>query len=75
MTNPGARIADLGCGTGTSALMQANELGLELSAIDLSEDNIKRAESRLSSHHGPARWMQLISRLIRIILPVQVLRS
>ena len=50
--HPGARIADLGCGTGTSALMLANELGLEVSAIDLSEDNIKRAESRLSSETG-----------------------
>jgi arsenite methyltransferase len=50
--HPGASIADLGCGTGTSALMLANELGLEVSAIDLSADNIKRAESRLSSETG-----------------------
>jgi arsenite methyltransferase len=50
--HPGASIADLGCGTGTSALMLASELGLEVSAIDLSEDNIKRARSRLSSETG-----------------------
>ena len=49
---PGASIADLGCGTGTSALMLADELGLNISAIDLSEDNIKRAESRLSTETG-----------------------
>ena len=34
--HPGASIADLGCGTGTSALMLAADPGLNISAIDLS---------------------------------------
>ena len=42
----GAHIADLGCGTGTSALMLAENPGLNVSAIDISADNIKRAQDR-----------------------------
>ena len=45
----GASVTDLGCGTGTSALMLAEEHGLNVHAIDLSADNIKRARDRLSS--------------------------
>ena len=45
--HPGASIADLGCGTGTSALMLAADPGLNISAIDLSADNIRRAQERL----------------------------
>jgi len=55
-----ARIADLGCGTGTSALMLAN-LGLNVSAIDLSADNIRRAKDRMladSNPVGTARFQQ-----------------
>ena len=44
-----ASLADLGCGTGTSALMLAEEHGLNVHAIDLGADNIKRARDRLSS--------------------------
>ena len=48
-----ARIADLGCGTGTSALMLAENPGLNVSAIDISADNIKRAQDRqLSDGRG-----------------------
>jgi SAM-dependent methyltransferase len=43
----GASVADLGCGTGTSALMLADDPGLNISAIDLSPDNIRRAQDRL----------------------------
>ena len=51
----GARIADLGCGTGTSALMLAENPGLNVSAIDISADNIKRAKDRqLTDGHGLA---------------------
>lgn len=51
----GARIADLGCGTGTSALMLAENPGLNVSAIDISANNIKRAQDRqLSDGGGPA---------------------
>ena len=53
---PGASIVDLGCGTGTSALMLAEEHGLNVHAIDLSADNIKRAEARLpSAVNAPAK--------------------
>lgn len=43
----GATVADLGCGTGTSSLMLAADPGLNISAIDLSPDNIRRAKDRL----------------------------
>ncbi len=32
---PGAKVVDLGCGTGSSALMLAKTLGVEVSALDL----------------------------------------
>ena len=49
---PGSSIADLGCGTGTSALMLAENPGLNINAIDLSADNIRRAQDRLLSTAG-----------------------
>ena len=58
---PGASIADLGCGTGTSALMLASDPGLNVSAIDLSADNIRRAQDRLSDatrHTGTVGFQQ-----------------
>lgn len=55
---PGASIADLGCGTGTSALMLAGKPGLDVSAIDLSADNIRRAQDRLSTEAGLAGAVQ-----------------
>jgi SAM-dependent methyltransferase len=58
---PGASIADLGCGTGTSALMLAGDPGLNISAIDISADNIKRAQDRLSTTNetpGNVRFQQ-----------------
>lgn len=59
--NPGASIADLGCGTGTSALMLAGDPGLNISAIDISADNIRRAQDRLSTANptpGKIRFQQ-----------------
>lgn len=58
--SPGASIADLGCGTGTSALMLAGEMGLNISAIDLSADNIKRAQDRslTGNPSGSVRFQQ-----------------
>ena len=49
----GAHIADLGCGTGTSALMLARDPGLNVSGIDLSADNIRRARDRLTAEPQP----------------------
>ena len=59
--HPGAGIADLGCGTGTSALILAAEPGLNISAIDISADNIRRAQDRLSAANrapGNVRFQQ-----------------
>ena len=59
--HPGASIADLGCGTGTSALMLAEDPGLNISAIDLSADNIRRAQARLpagNSMPGSVQFQQ-----------------
>jgi ubiquinone/menaquinone biosynthesis C-methylase UbiE len=58
---PGASIADLGCGTGTSALMLAGDPGLNINAIDIGEDNIRRARDRLSTEGktpGNVRFQQ-----------------
>ena len=35
-----SRIADLGCGTGTTAILLAKDYGLRVSAIDISAVNI-----------------------------------
>ena len=41
-----AKIADLGCGTGTTALMLARDFDFHVSAIDISSINIERAVER-----------------------------
>ena len=41
-----ARIADLGCGTGTTAILLADDYGLNVSAMDISAANIERATGR-----------------------------
>ena len=46
---PGARLLELGCGTGTSARLLADEFGLEVSALDRSPSNVARAESRFAT--------------------------
>jgi len=41
-----ATVADLGCGTGTTALMLARDFSLQVSGVDLSAANIERAIER-----------------------------
>ena len=41
-----ARIADLGCGTGTTAILLAKDYGMRVRAIDISAVNIERAAER-----------------------------
>ncbi len=40
---PGAAVADLGCGTGTTAMMLDRYYGFRVSAVDISAANIERA--------------------------------
>ena len=54
----GAALADLGCGTGTTALMLAREGNLRISAVDLSASNIERADSRMKASGAMARFHQ-----------------
>ncbi|NNK33351.1 MAG: methyltransferase domain-containing protein, partial [Xanthomonadales bacterium] len=42
----GASMADLGCGTGTTALLLAGSYGLHVTGLDLSEANLERARTR-----------------------------
>lgn len=44
---PGQRIADLGCGVGTSAIFMADTLGLMVEALDASSSNIEYAQAKL----------------------------
>ncbi|WP_158966301.1 class I SAM-dependent methyltransferase [Chachezhania sediminis] len=44
--SPALRIADLGCGTGASALVLAAELGAEVTAIDVQPDFLNRLAQR-----------------------------
>jgi arsenite methyltransferase len=55
---PGASIADLGCGTGTTAILLASQSDLQVSAIDISASNIKRATARAESLSRPIRFLQ-----------------
>lgn len=45
---PGARVLELGCGTGTTALLLAREFGFQVTAIDLSAANITLARARIN---------------------------
>lgn len=49
---PGSTLVELGCGTGTSAMLLAEELGMKVSAIDISAANIERAKIRAGSFGG-----------------------
>lgn len=53
-----ARIADLGCGTGTTALMLARDFELHVSAIDVSSSNIERAVERAELDGISVRFSQ-----------------
>jgi arsenite methyltransferase len=54
----GAALADLGCGTGTSALVLAAEGNLRISAVDLSASNIERATRRMNAAGATVRFHQ-----------------
>lgn len=45
---PAPRIADLGCGTGASALLMAGDLGARVTAVDLAPALIAELEARAS---------------------------
>lgn len=54
----GAAIADLGCGTGTTAMMLARYYDFRVSAVDISAANIERAIQRLDPGHATVRFCQ-----------------
>jgi arsenite methyltransferase len=53
-----AALADLGCGTGTTALMLARDFDLHISGIDLSAANIERAIERMGSNGTAVKFIQ-----------------
>jgi len=53
-----ATIADLGCGTGTTAIMLARDYDLMVSAVDISAVNIERAVERANSSCVSVRFNQ-----------------
>ncbi len=53
-----ASIADLGCGTGTSAILLASQLNLQVSAVDISAANMERAAERVESAGIAMRLVQ-----------------
>jgi len=55
---PGAALVELGCGTGTSAMLLAEEFGLQVSAVDISAVNIERAKKRAASFVERIRFQQ-----------------
>jgi arsenite methyltransferase len=55
---PGATVLELGCGTGTSAMLMAEEFGLKVSAVDISAANIERAKNRAGALGDHIRFEQ-----------------
>jgi len=53
-----ATLADLGCGTGTTALLLARDFGLQVSGVDLSATNIERAIERMNTDSAAVRFVQ-----------------
>jgi len=53
-----ATVADLGCGTGTTALMLARDFSLQVSGVDLSATNIERAIERTDTNNAAVRFIQ-----------------
>ena len=53
----GARLVELGCGTGTTARMLAEEFGLRVSALDRSRLNVERAEARFGGVRPAAQFL------------------
>ena len=54
----GAAIADLGCGTGTTAIMLARYYAFVVSAVDISAANIQRAVQRMGPNQTTVRCYQ-----------------
>ena len=52
----GARIVELGCGTGTTAQLLAKAYGLQVSAIDRSAANVERAQTRFDANQPAATF-------------------
>ncbi len=52
----GARIVELGCGTGTTAQLLAKAYGLQVNAIDRSASNVERAETRFGAIQPVAQF-------------------
>ncbi len=52
-----AMVVDLGCGTGTTALMLARDFNLQVSGVDLSAANIERAIERTDTNSAALRFM------------------
>jgi len=53
-----AMVVDLGCGTGTTALMLARDFNLQVSGVDLSAANIERAIERTDTNSAAVKFMQ-----------------
>ncbi len=53
-----ATMADLGCGTGTTALMLTRDFNLQVSGVDLSAANIERAIERTDTSSAAVRYIQ-----------------
>jgi ubiquinone/menaquinone biosynthesis C-methylase UbiE len=58
----GAAIADLGCGTGTTAMMLARLYDFRVSAVDISAANIERAVQRMGPDHDIIQFYQADAR-------------
>lgn len=54
-TTPGAKLLDVGCGSGQLALMAAKD-GLDVTGVDIAGNLIERARSRAKAAHLAARF-------------------
>ena len=54
----GAAIADLGCGTGTTAIMLERYYDFRVSAVDISAANIERAVQRMGRNRAAVRFFR-----------------
>jgi len=52
-----ATVADLGCGTGTTALMLARDFSLQVTGVDLSATSIERAVERTETNNAAVRFI------------------
>ncbi|NDJ59928.1 MAG: class I SAM-dependent methyltransferase [Chloroflexi bacterium] len=68
----GRSILDLGCGTGRSAQWLANQLGLNVTAIDASEAMLTTARQNVKSDGLPLRWQSGDMRHLELSLPVDM---